>query len=201
MMLIDFKGLKTNDFYIPPFTLSEGEIIVLNLQNGMHFYELSMWIKDLFTQKIKHESIIVNSPLSFVDYFKESFWRRNVFPVTVKEFLKKNADAKSNYAGKIYDITWITDATRVNTLAGTPRKMLTLYATLSKTNNIVFDLSGVDPIGGEQIYDIVKAVVKNGGSAILLDHCPEMKNNCTRYLEVEFFNIKRPDTIEFTLKK
>lgn len=200
-MLIDFKGLKTNDFYIPPFTLSEGEIVVLNLQNGMHFYELSMWLKDLFTGNIKHESIIVNSPLSFVAYFKESFWRRNVFPVTVKEFLKKNANPKSNYSRKIYDITWITDAIRVNTLAGTPRKMLTLYATLSKTNNIVFDLSGVDPMGGEQVYDIVKAVVKNGGSAILLDHCSEMKNNCTRYLEVEFFNIKRSNPTEFTLKK
>lgn len=103
-MLIDFKGIKTEDYYIPPFTLSKGEIIVLNLHNGMHFYKLSMWLKDMFTGKIKHESVIANSDLSFVEHFKEPAWRRLVYPVTVKEFLKKKANANSVYARKIYDI-------------------------------------------------------------------------------------------------
>lgn len=90
---------------------------------------------------------------------------------------------------------------RVHTLAGTPRKMLTLYATLSKAGDIIFDLAGTDPKGTEQVYDIVKDSVKNGGSAILLDSCADMKQDCTRYLEVEFFNIKKADTVEFILKK
>lgn len=64
-------------------------------------------------------------------------------------------------------------------------KKLFLYATLYKTNNIVFDLTGLDPKGGIEIYKIVKSVVKNGGSAILIDYSVEMKNDCTTFIEMQ----------------
>lgn len=200
-MLIECKGIRTEDYYIPPFTLKKGEMLVLNLQNGMHFYNLSMQLKDIFSGKVKHERVAINSALSFVDYFKEPAWRRALYPVTVKEFLKKNSNTKNRSADKIYDIKWITGATKVNTLAGSPRKLLTLYATLSKTKHIVFDLSGIDPRGTEEIFNIVKEEIKNDGAAILLDHCANMKQNCSKYLEAEIFNIKKSEITEFVFKK
>jgi hypothetical protein len=88
-MLIDCKGIRTDKYYIPPFTLNKGEFVVLYLYGGAHFYDLSMWLKDIFTGKIRHEHVIIKTPLSFVEYFKEPALRRIFYPITVKEFLKK----------------------------------------------------------------------------------------------------------------
>jgi hypothetical protein len=65
---------------------------------------------------------------------------------------------------------------------------LTILATLSYTNRIVFDLSGQDPQGAEITYKIVKEAVKNGGAAILLDYVDNMKNDCSRYIELQWEN-------------
>ena len=37
-MLIENKGIRKDNFYIPPFILNEGEIVVLYLFNGEHLY-------------------------------------------------------------------------------------------------------------------------------------------------------------------
>jgi hypothetical protein len=39
-------------------------------------------------------------------------------------------------------------------------------------------------MGAELIHTVVNKVVKEGGSAILLDSFGDMKNDCTKYLEV-----------------
>ncbi len=79
----------------------------------------------------------------------------------------------------------------MNQLAGTPKKLLSLYTTLSHTNNILFDVAGQDPVGAEKTYTIVKEVVQNGGSAILFDCFTRMKNDCTKYIELEWINKKQ----------
>ena len=185
-MLIENKGIRTDTFYIPPFDLNVGEIVVLYLFNGQHFYETEMFLKDIFCGKTKDENVVVHKNLTFVEHFIEPKLRRLFYPVTVGEYLKNNADLNSPYATKIYETKWINEKTKVNTLAGNPRRQLCLYATLSKTNSIVFDVAGQDPKGAEATYEIVKGVVKNGGSAILLDCFEDMKNDCTKYIELQW---------------
>ncbi len=185
-MLIENKGIRTDTFYIPPFDLNVGEIVVLYLFNGQHFYETEMFLKDIFCGKTKNENVVVHKELTFVEHFIEPKLRRLFYPVTVGDYLRKNANLDSPYATKIYDNEWINEKTKVNTLAGTPRRLLSLYATLSKTDNIVFDVAGQDPKGAEETYEIVKDVVKKGGSAILLDCFEYMKNDCTKYIELQW---------------
>ncbi|WP_405207173.1 hypothetical protein [Aquimarina sp. LLG6339-5] len=185
-MLIKNKGIKTNTFHIPPFDLNVGEIIVLYLFNGSHFYETEMFLKDIFIGKTKDENVVVNQKLTFVEHFIEPKLRRLFYPVTVGEYLKKNANLNSPYASKIYQIDWINEKTKVNTLPGNPRRLLSLYTTLSKTKNIIFDVAGQDPQGAEETYKIVKEVVHNGGSAILLDGFEDMKKDCTKYVELQW---------------
>lgn len=185
-MLIENKGIQTDTFYIPSFELNEGEIVVLYLFNGQHFYDTEMFLKDIFSGKTTDENVVVNKNLTFVDHFIEPKLRRLLYPVTVGEYLRCNANFDSPFATKIYEIEWINEKTKVNTLAGHPRRLLTLYATLSKTNNIIFDMVGQDPNGAEETYEIVKKVVENGGSAILLDCFEDMKNDCTKYIELEW---------------
>lgn len=168
-MLIENKGIKTENFYIPPFDLKKGEIVVLYLFNGQHFFETEMFLKDIFIGKMEDENVVVHKSLTFVEHFKEPKFRRLFYPMTVGEYLERNANLNSPFASKIYETDWINEKTKVNTLAGNPRRLLSLYSTLSNTNNIVFDVVGQDPKGAEETYEIVKEVVKKGGSAILLD--------------------------------
>jgi hypothetical protein len=185
-MILQNKGIQTTSFYIPPFDLNEGELIVINLFNGRHFHETEMFLKDLFTSKTKNKNVRLFNKLAFVEHFFESPFRRLFYPVTVKEYLRKNADPGSSFATKIYEIKWISEKTNVNHLAGTTKMLLRLYATLSKKKNIVFDLVGVDPQGAQEIYELVKETVSNGGSAILLDHCKDMRINCSKYIELKW---------------
>jgi hypothetical protein len=185
-MLIESKGIKTDTFYIPPFDLNEGEFVVLYLFNGQHFYEAEMFLKDIFSGRTKYENVVVHKNLTFVEHFIEPKLRRLFYPVTVGEYLKKNANLKSPYATKIYETEWVKEKTKVNMLAGNPRRLLSLYATLSRTNNIIFDVVGQDPKGAEETCRIVKDVVKKGGSAILLDNFEDLKNDYTKYIELQW---------------
>lgn len=185
-MLINNKGIKTNTFYIPPFELNAGDFVVLYLYNGWHFYETEMFLKDIFCGNTENENVVVHKRLTFVEHFIEPTFRRLFYPVTVGEYLRKNANLDSPYAEKIYEIEWINKKTKVNTLAGNPRRLLSLYATLSKIDNIIFDISGVGPQDAKEIYKIVKETVKKGGSAILLDGFDDLKNDCTKYIELQW---------------
>jgi len=185
-MILQNKGIQTEKFHIPSFELKAGELVVLHLFNGAHFYETEMLLKNIFCGNVKNENVEIYKELTFVEYFKEPKLREIFHPITVGEYLKKNANLNNSYSTKIYETKWINKKTKVNSLVGNSRKSLSLYATLSKTNNIIFDVAGQDPIGAQQTYDIVKDEVKKGGSAILLDAFDDMKNDCTKYIELEW---------------
>ncbi|WP_341902976.1 hypothetical protein [Fluviicola taffensis] len=185
-MRIQNKGIRTDAFYIPPFDLKEGEIVVIYLSNGPHFFQTEMFLKDIFSGSKKNENVEVYEKLTFVEHFIEPKFRRLFRPVTVGEYLKKNADLESPFATRIYENKWIHKKRKVNELAGTPRKLVSLYATLSKTSDIIFDLTGVDPKGAEEVFGIVREVVRKGGSAILLDSFEDMKNECDKYIELQW---------------
>lgn len=185
-MLIESKGIKTDTYYIPPFELREGELVIIYLYGGTHYFDLKTQLADIFTGKKRNDNVNIFRPLTFVEHFKESTFRRLFCPVTVEEYLSKNANSKNNLATKIYGIDWISKKTKVNTLASTPRKLLCMFSTLSKTNDIVFDLAGLDPQGALETYRIVKDTIRNGGSAILIDWADDMKDDCTKFISIEW---------------
>jgi len=184
-MLIANTGIKTDNYYLPPFNLKEGEFVVIHLHNGAHYYDLKMELVDIFTRKMNVENIQVYRAFSFVNYFGESNFRRIFHPIRVGEYIKKNAGNDTGIAEKIYETSYINNRTRVNSLAATSRKLLSLYSTLSHSQNIIFDLDGLDPLGAKEIYEIVKSNVGKGGSAILLDWTDDMKNDCAKFITIE----------------
>jgi hypothetical protein len=185
-MLIENKGIETVIFKVAPFELNEGELVVLNLSNGRHFYETALFLKDLFCGKTKDKNVLVHENLTFVEHFIEPEMRRLFYPTTVGKYLNNNANLDSPFATRIYEIEWIDKKTKVNTLNGSKKRLLNLYATLSKTNNIVFNFVGQDPKGVEEAYEVVKEVVKKGGSALLLDSSKKLKYDCTTYIELQW---------------
>lgn len=183
--VIENGGITTERFNVPAFDLNEGEIIVLYLYNGAHFYNTEMFLKEIFCEEAKHPNVLVHKKMTFVEHIKESNFRRIFWPITVGEYLRKNADLSSPFSKKIFEIEWMTNKIKVNTLAGTPRRLLALYAALSKTKNIVFDLGGVDPAGCEFAMQVVQEAVKEGGSAILLDAFDKMKKYSSQFIAIE----------------
>jgi hypothetical protein len=185
-IVLENNGIKTDTFYVPPFDLYEGEVVVLFVCNGMYYYNTEMFLKDIFCGKTKNQNVVLHKKMTFVEHFKESNLRSTFFSTTVGEYLRKNADLDNPFSKKIFEIEWITNKTKMNTLAGTPRRLLCLYAALSKTKDIVFDLAGQDPAGAESTFKMVKKAVKDGGSAILLDSFEDMKKHCSKYIELEW---------------
>lgn len=187
-VVLENKGIKTDTYYIPPFTLYEGEIVVLYLYNGKHLYDAEIFLRDIFCGKTKHESVILYRKMTFVEYFKRSYFRDTFFPLTVKRYLKRNANLKSPLSQKIFEDKWkwITPETRLKKIPGTPKKLLTLYATLSKSNNIVFDLGALDDEGYEYSFKIVEGIVKDGGSAILLHCFDNMQEYASKIVTLEW---------------
>jgi hypothetical protein len=141
---------------------------------------------NIFTGKIKNENVKIFQPFTFTEHFKESRLRKLFNPVSVGEYLKKNAVPNNEFAEKIFEIDWISKKTKVNSLAGNPRRLLSLYAVLSKTKNIIFDLVAQDPEGAKKSYELVKDEVKKGGAAILIDWADDMKDDCSKFIKIEW---------------
>jgi len=196
-VVLENKGIKTDTYYIPPFVLHEGEIIVLYLYNGKHLYDTEIFLRNIFCGKIKHENVILHRKMTYVEYFKRSYFRDTFFPLTVKRFLKKNANLKSSLSQKIFEDKWIKPETKIERMAGTPRRLLALYATLSKNKDIVFDLPALDWQGYEFAFKKVKEIVKDGGSAILLDGFANMEEHASKFITLEWNAGHPPEGNEF----
>lgn len=196
-VVLENKGIKTDTYFIPPFVLHEGEIIVLYLHNGKHLYDAEIFLRNIFCGKIKHEDVTLYKKMTFVEYFKRSYFRDTFFPLTVKRYLKKNANLKSPLSRKIFEVKWIKPETKLEKIPGTPKKLLTLYAALSKTKNIVFDLGALDDQGYECSFKIVEDIVKDGGSAILLHCFDNIHEYASKIVTLEWNDGHPPEGNEF----
>lgn len=85
-----------------------------------------------------------------------------------------------------FEIPGVSMNKPINGLTNTQRRLVSLYSTLSHTHQIIFDLQGIDPSGGQQIYDAVKSVTAKGVTAILFDYCDEFKDDCTRFVKATY---------------
>jgi hypothetical protein len=186
IMMIKFSEQTVDKFLIPSFILNKDDIIIIQLPNGPYFRSVELKMINMLTTKQHTHLIEINTALRYVEHIAEnSFWHR-IFPVTVGGYLKKYANKFNPVCEKIYETKWIKPKTKIQTLAGNPRRQLSLYATLSWTDNIIFDFLGVDPQGAQQIYNFVKTIVKSGGSAILFDTNDAFKSDCTEFIEAKY---------------
>jgi len=186
IMLISFKEQVIDNFLIPSFTLSQGEIVIIHVPGGPFFQPVSMKIIDIVTGKTPNANSTITVPLRYAEHVKDNSPARLLLPMTVGRYLKKTANTNSMLYGKIYEIAWMKPGIKINTLAGTVRRKLSIYATLSWTNNIVFDLVGVDPLGGQEIYSFIKTTIQLNGAAILVDSCDDFRDDCTTFVEAKY---------------
>lgn len=185
-MLLQFHQQTVDNFIIPSFSVGTNEIVVIQLPNGPFFRPLMSVLVDILTGKIANEKVDILSSFAYAKHFEESWFRYHFSPMTVGDYLNKYANKANPLYKKIYDIPWMNAKIKVQTLAGNPRRQLSIYTTLSWTSNLIFDLAAVDPQGGQYIYSFVKTMVLQGGSAILFDYCDEFKNDCTTFIQAQY---------------
>jgi len=183
--VVQSKGIKIDNFYIPPFTLDKGDIIVIQLPNGLYFHGLLFRLVDILTGKERNDNIELRTDLKFVNHLIETGWRRFFQPLTVDRYIEKTGNPTSKLTERIYETKYIKPKTRISRLAGNPRKILSLLTTLSWTDKIIFDLSGVDPIGGQEAFSLVKRQIGKSGAAILFDCYDDFKDDCTKFIKFE----------------
>lgn len=175
-MLLSFKEQIIEDFLIPSFILNEGEIVIIEIPNGVEFQKISSRLIEILTE--------ICSEIKYVEHFKENSFLNKLFPVTIGGYLK-GCNESSIYKNKIYEIEWMKPQIKINSLAGSNRRLLSLYKTLTFSKNIILDLLGVDPIGGIEIYKILKQNQKESGSVILFDSCNEFEKDCTNFIRAK----------------
>jgi len=183
--MIQSTGIKLDGIYIPPFKLNQGEIVIIQLPNGPNFQPLLFNLVEILTSKKKVENIEVTENLRFVNHIAESRWKSFIAPMTVAKYIRKFGNPESSISSKIYELGWIQPNTKISSLPGNSRKTLSLLITFSWTNKIVFDLAGVDPIGGQQVFNLVKSGIGQFGAAVLIDTSDEFKNDCAKFVKFE----------------
>ena len=182
-MLIQFKEQKIGDYIIPSFTLSENEIIVLKFPNEPSAYTATSILNNFLTGKIANSSVIINKQFTYVKHSGYNHFIDIFFPLTVKRLISRAANNPSSTYRKISEeINWLKPNTKIEKLAGGHRKLIFIFSTFSKTQNIIFDLMGLDTDNRRKIYNIVKSNVSNQGAAILYDFWDDFKYDNSEFI-------------------
>lgn len=188
-LLIESKGIKTDEYFIPPFELRKGELVLIYLYGGSHYYKIKEDLADIFTGKTRHENVNVFKALTFAKNFKESRFERVFNPVTVGKYLKRNADLYVEPELGFFKENGFSKNDKVGNLDYSQKKLLSLYSVFTKTRDIVFDLSGEGPVGAIKTFDFVKDQIKNDGAAILIDWATDMKDDCDKFITLEWLSV------------
>lgn len=185
-MILQSKGFQIDRFKIPPFHLKEGEIIVLYLGNSIEASRLKEKLFQLLGGKEIHPKLILNEKLVVVERISLKGLKEHLIPTTVKNYVQKKSRTPLKTLEKLNAFEKISTNSKISYLPSTPRKIISLYCTFTKSEKIVFDLSGLDPLGSEKVFnDVLKKINDKKGAAILLDSFLSFKDKCTKFIQVE----------------
>ena len=188
-MLLKFKEQVVGDFLIPAFTLSKGELVIIQIPNTTSTPPLEFLLADILTGKIQNNETEIHAFLKFAEYPKEGWFRFHFVPQTVQEYITQNSGPDKETALRIYDMKDVGPKNRVQELAWFYKRLLSIFTTLSCTKNLVFSLVGLSPNSGVEIYNLVKKEVETGGAAILIDNFfEEFKNDCTTFITAKYLS-------------
>lgn len=185
MKLITSEGIKLREFYIPPFTIHRGEIVVIRLPEGAYFRELLFELVPILTGERIYPGVEPDKSFRYVRHIEESRWRSLLFPLLVKRYISRNANPHSEISKLAIDDR-VTPDTKICSLAWTQRKKVSLFTELSWSDRIIFDLMGIDPAAAEEICTLIKRYTVPSGAAILIDYYDELSDVRTQLIEFQY---------------
>lgn len=188
-MFIQSKGIQIDNFYIPPFQILQGEVVVISLCSGGHFFDIENKLINIFNGNNSNKNVIVKKAFHFIDN-RHAFHQNRIMEwfniLRVEKYLKKFPNIDTELLDKIYALDYVSPKRPIIRLPYESRKLLALYANFSKNIPIIFDSAGDTPFLTEKIYEIVKErIQKTNSAAILIDRDDTFKTQCSRFIQIE----------------
>jgi hypothetical protein len=206
MKVIESNGIKIEDAnaYIPPFTLSKGELMHLSLPVGAKYHLVRDILIDIFTQKVNYKGVKVYdsvgvAKLKRVSYFKELF-----FPITIEKYIEKYIKLDKIDSDYIYQNEYdkVEPQSLLKETFGDVSRMLKIFTAFSEANVVLFWFGGLSPLGREYIFPKVKELVKKYNySAIILDNLsPTNKIKHKDYVKLDEYDEIMLEQSDITLE-
>jgi hypothetical protein len=117
--MVHSTGFKIDNFFVPPFTVQQGEVLIIDIGNGPYIVSLRDRLLNIFSKRESCNNVIVKDPFTPVTHIEESAWQRLFTRPTVKKHIKNAGNPGSQLPNKIYDTADINPKTKINELAGT----------------------------------------------------------------------------------
>ncbi|QHT68474.1 hypothetical protein GXP67_18410 [Rhodocytophaga rosea] len=174
--IIISTGFTINGYWISPFELLKGQVISLWLpqdteQNEGVGSKIESQLIKLLSGKQTHNALTLIKRFMYIEDYKGDDWfKEHFYPTTPERYLKKNSKLLKAERNQILNELISKPALPLNRFGGNTRRMLALLACMSKSNNILFNVGGLDSQGVNQVYQQIEKMVDQGGSAIELNY-------------------------------
>jgi len=177
-MIIESKGIYINNCYIPPFSVDEGEILIIDICKDIPFYKFEQSFADILSGKKIDENIMITSPFLFSGRVWHESWLKSIFsPTTIKKYIgyythdsKKIIEKINNLDSNYLELRLMKKDDKMASLEATPFRLLSLFAVLAKSKFIITDMLGQSLDGIELTWNIVNENIDNGGCCIIFDY-------------------------------
>lgn len=173
-MLIESKGFSLDNYYVPPFYLQKGELLIVDINRNVPFLRFELLLANILLGKESDENITINSPFLFTGRDWNESWFKSTFkPTTVKQYMSQYIPHYRNIIETInyldHNFLDLNGEDRMSSLEGTPFRLISIFTALAKSKYIFTDMIGLDPNGTRLTWDIINENIENGGSCIILD--------------------------------
>lgn len=167
-MLLQSKGFNINGFQIPPFTLHQGKMVRLWVQNmpiSSEKYNWGMASMEKTIKSLKQDGIKIVIGASkvkrgWLDFFK---------PISTKAYLEKRFDLSQDEIDKLLAQFEIKPFYKVKDLGLAHQKVFAIMCAFQESGIVAFDYYGLSLMTEQQLTEFVKTQLKKGKSAIGFD--------------------------------
>lgn len=170
-MLLQRKCFQINEFKIPDFTLSKGQMlrfwveIIPRLENDTNGYwvakKVQKTIKVINRNSLKIGTCSNKINRGFMDIFN---------PISTSKYLKKKFKLCDKKIEELLSYFEIKSEDKIKNLGVAHQKVFSIICGFQKYQIISFDYYGLSPTTEEQLTKFVKNEVKKGKSAISFDN-------------------------------
>ncbi|NLR80534.1 hypothetical protein [Chitinophaga eiseniae] len=176
--LFCFTGATIGRFYIPPFTVSPGEVVIIGFPSGPYFME---------TVRLMVPQLQEISPFTYAKKIgPKSLWRK-LIPETVKAYVTKNGNPHHAIIREIYQLPDVHPHSDIHRVHANDQAIIQLCCALSLSSVIMADFQAVGVAREDLFLGLVtQQVQRHQGAALLFDECRDLQHRCTRFITAEY---------------
>ncbi|TWF41297.1 hypothetical protein FHW36_103101 [Chitinophaga polysaccharea] len=176
--LFRFAGANIGRFYIPPFTVSPGEVVIIGFPGGPYFME---------TVRLMVPQLQEIYPFTYAKKIgPRSLWHK-LIPETVQSYVTKNGNPYHPIIREIYQLPNVYPHSDIHEVNANDRAIIQLCCALSLSNVVMADFQAVGVAREDLFLELVtQQVQRHQGAALLFDECRDLQHRCTRFITAEY---------------